>query len=132
MKGIFFIWELREKNSSMFTCFPVEIAEICLMGEYSYLWRELEHGSANNQRCRVVLGCQGKSVRPVDGSQATIRQNCLRPNDDLQRDSTVQRLACSDTTIFKNPLWASIYLINTRHYCKNSSVCDHCCFDASF
>lgn len=43
------------------------------MGEYPHLWGKLEHGGANNQRCGVVLGCQGQSVGPVDGSQPTVR-----------------------------------------------------------
>lgn len=109
-----------DKNSFVVILPSAEILDNWQTRESSYLRRELEHGGTNNQRCGVMLGSQGQRVRPVNGPQATVCQNRLRPNDDLKRDPHAGQLTRSDLTVFKSPV--TLITLLTRDMTANMAA----------
>lgn len=64
-------------------------------GRCTYLWRELEHGGAHDERGGVVLRCQRQGVSAAHGDQRPVGQDRLRTNDDLKRQISVRCMLCS-------------------------------------
>lgn len=80
MEGVLFVWKLKTEGSL------VHLKKRRSSLGVSYLWGELEHRSANDERRGVVFGGEGERVRPIHSPQTAVSQNRLRTDDDLQRE----------------------------------------------
>lgn len=102
--------------------------KIINMAHLNYLRWELKHGSTNNQRCGVMLGCEGQCVCPNNCPQTSVCQDCLCSNDDLKTENCPNDSFA--LTWMLNCSCDAAYFIDTRHDPKYGSISNYCCFNA--